>query len=53
MSITSSRVSVDSQRRKVNKMKFTSYDLAFKVRSKVYEMLISYDDNLNYEFEEK
>ena len=33
-------------------MKFTNYDLSYKVRERVYEMLISFDDSLNYEFEE-
>ena len=33
-------------------MKFTDYQLSYLVRSKVYEKLISFDDNLNYEFEE-
>ena len=34
-------------------MKFSNYQLAYHVRAKVYEKLISFDDNLNYEFEER
>ena len=53
MSLNLSRISSNSAKKIKNKMKFTNYDLAYKVRSRVYELLISYDDNLNFEFEEE
>lgn len=37
--------------RRVLKYKFTNLRLSFQVRQRVYELLISFDDNVNYEFE--
>ena len=48
MSISSSKVSRDSKKIRVNKMKFTNYDLSYRVRERLYEILITFDDNLNY-----
>ena len=36
---------------KVRKFKFSDLSLSYQVRKKLYEMLISFDDNVNYEFE--
>lgn len=37
--------------RRVRKFKFTNLSLSYEVRKRLYEMLISFDDNVNYEFE--
>lgn len=37
--------------RKLRKFTFTDLTLSFQVRKRLYELIISFDDNVNYEFE--
>ncbi len=50
-SVTNSASKSQHNYRKLRKFKFSDLSLSYQVRKKLYEMLISFDDNVNYEFE--
>lgn len=57
-SLSSSRVSASTHSRsfsikKVQKYKFSDLSLAYKVRQQLYKILIVFDTNANFSFEEK
>lgn len=49
-SVSQSASKMQQNVRKVRKFKFTDLTLSYEVRKRLYEMLISFDDNINYEF---
>ena len=49
-SVSQSASKMQQNVRKVRKFKFTDLSLSYEVRKRLYEMLISFDDNINYEF---
>lgn len=51
LSVSNSATKIQHNSRKLRKFQFTDLSLSYQVRKKLYEMLISFDDNVNYEFE--